>query len=131
MTADEARIQLDDRLAEVLDWHFSKDTGCPFWLDWKRKAGWDPRKEVKSFDDIHRFEHFQDEWLRDEKNERFVPKGMEGRPFNVFETGGTTGLPKQRVGWDDYRHDYEMFSDTLSDLFAPTCETFLTTDHLN
>ena len=69
MTADEARTELDNRLAEILSWHFSEATGCPFWLDWMSKAGWDPREEIKSFDDIHRFDHFQDEWLRDEKNE--------------------------------------------------------------
>ena len=119
MTPDKAKENLDNQLKEIINWHFSDDTGTPFWLDWKAKVGWDPRKEILSFDDIHKFDHFQDEWLRDEKNEKFVPLGMKGRPFNVFETGGTTGLPKQRVGWDDYKHDYEMFSNTLSDEFFP------------
>jgi len=31
----------------------------------------------------------------------------------VFETGGTTGVPKSRVQMEDFRTDYEMFSDTL------------------
>ena len=119
MTPEEAKENLDKQLQDILNWHFSDDTGSPFWLDWKTTSGWDPREEIKSFDDIHKFDHFQDEWLRDEKNERFVPKRMSGRPFNIFETGGTTGLPKQRVGWDDYKHDYEMFSDTLSDEHFP------------
>ena len=44
---------------------------------------------------------------------------MGGRPYNVFETGGTTGLPKQRVGWDDYKHDYEQFSDQLDEKYFP------------
>ena len=119
MTPEEAKENLNTQLQEVLKWHFSEDTGTPFWLDWKKNAGWDPIEEIKTFDDISKFDHFQDEWLRDEKNERFVPKGMNGRPFNIFETGGTTGLPKQRVGWDDFKHDYEMFSQTLSDEFFP------------
>lgn len=119
MTADEAKAQLDERVRELMTWHFSEDTGCPFWLDWMKDAGWDPREEVKSFDDIVKFPHFQDEWLRDEKNERFVPNAYKGKPFNIFETGGTTGLPKQRVGWEDYKHDYEQFSDQLSDEFFP------------
>ena len=119
MTADEAKSQLDERVREMMAWHFSEETGCPFWLDWKAEAGWDPREEVKSADDIVKFPHFQDEWLRDEKNERFVPNAYKGRPFNVFETGGTTGLPKQRVGWEDYKHDYEQFSDQLSDEYFP------------
>ena len=94
MTPEEAKENLNTQLQEVLKWHFSEDTGTPFWLDWKKNAGWDPIEEIKTFDDISKFDHFQDEWLRDEKNERFVPKGMNGRPFNIFETGGTTGLPK-------------------------------------
>ena len=53
--------------------------------------------------------------LRDEPNERCVPRRSTGRPFNVFETGGTTGMPKQRIGWDDYKTDYEQFSETLGD----------------
>lgn len=114
-----ARGNLDQHLREIIQWHFSPETGCPFWLDWMQRAGWDPRQEVQTYDDIHKFDHFQDEWLRDEPNERFVPKAFEGRPFNVFETGGTTGLPKQRVGWDDYKHDYEQFSATLDDTAFP------------
>jgi phenylacetate-coenzyme A ligase PaaK-like adenylate-forming protein len=119
MTSDEAKSQLDERVRDMMKWHFSDETGCPFWLDWKKSVGWDPREEVKNYDDIIKFPHFQDEWLRDEKNERFVPKAYAGRPFNVFETGGTTGLPKQRVGWEDYKHDYEQFSHQLSDEFFP------------
>jgi len=33
----------------------------------------------------------------------------------VFETGGSTGIPKSRINIDDFRIDYEMFSDTLPD----------------
>lgn len=115
MTAEEAKDQLDAHVREIIAWHFSPETGCPFWLDWQKQVGWDPRSEIQSYADMVRFDHFKDEWLRDEPNERFVPKGFGNRPFNIFETGGTTGLPKQRIGWDDYKHDYEMFSETLSD----------------
>lgn len=111
--------RLDQHLREIIAWHFSPETGCPFWLDWAAKAGWDPRREIQTFADIQRFPHFQDEWLRDEPNERFVPAGYHSRPFNIFETGGTTGLPKQRVGWDDYKVDYEEFGDNLSDEYFP------------
>ena len=114
-----AAAELDAHLQEILQWHFSEETGSPYWLDWKKDAGWDPREEVKSIADIARFDHFEDEVLRDEPNERFVPKGFGDRPFNIFETGGTTGLPKQRIGWDDYKHDYEQFSETLDDEFFP------------
>jgi len=111
----DAKIKLDEHLREIIDWHFSPESGTPYWLDKAKELGWDPRKEIQTFDDLRKFDHFEDNVLRDEPNERFVPKAYEGRPFNVFETGGTTGMPKQRVGWEDYKHDYEAFSETLPD----------------
>jgi phenylacetate-coenzyme A ligase PaaK-like adenylate-forming protein len=114
-----AQEQLDAHLREIIQWHFSPETGCPFWLDWAKKAGWDPRKEIKTFSDMLKFPHFQDEWLRDLPNEVWVPNAYKGRPFNIFETGGTTGMPKQRIGWEDYKVDYSEFSDKLNDAEFP------------
>ena len=110
---------LDRHAREIVRWHFSPETGCTFWLDWTKKAGWDPTKEVNCFDALTRFPHFQDEWLRDLLPEVWVPKAYQGRPFNIFETGGTTGMPKQRIGWDDYKTDYEEFSSKISDEHFP------------
>jgi phenylacetate-coenzyme A ligase PaaK-like adenylate-forming protein len=118
-TVETAQSQLDAHTREIVRWHFSPETGCPFWLDWASRAGWNPATEVKGFADLLRFPHFQDEWLRDLPNESWVPRTYAGRPFNVFETGGTTGMPKQRIGWDDYKVDYEEFSAKLSDDHFP------------
>lgn len=114
-----AAEKLDAHVREIVQWHFSPETGCPFWLDWARQAGWNPVEEVQSYDDLRKFPHFQDEWLRDEPNERWVPKAYAGRPFYIFETGGTTGMPKQRISWEDHFKDYEEFSETLDDEFFP------------
>jgi len=114
-----AQEKLDAHTREIVQWHFSPESGCPFWLDWAKKAGWNPAKEVKSFADLARFPHFQDEWLRDLQPEVWVPKAFKGRPFNIFETGGTTGMPKQRIGWDDYKVDYSEFSEKISDEHFP------------
>ncbi len=115
-----AQQQLDAHVREIIQWHFSPETGCPFWLDWAKKAGWDPAQEVKCFADIiAKFPHFQDEWLRDMQPEVWVPRQYKGRPFNIFETGGTTGMPKQRIGWEDYKIDYSEFSETLKDEHFP------------
>jgi phenylacetate-coenzyme A ligase PaaK-like adenylate-forming protein len=37
----------------------------------------------------------------------------------VFETGGTTGVPKSRLAMEDFRVDYEAFSDTLPEKYFP------------
>jgi phenylacetate-coenzyme A ligase PaaK-like adenylate-forming protein len=114
-----AQEQLDAHVREIVQWHFSPETGSPFWLDWARKAGWNPAAEVKSFNDLLRFPHFQDEWLRDLQPEVWVPAAFKGKPFNIFETGGTTGMPKQRIGWNDYKTDYSEFSEKISDAHFP------------
>jgi phenylacetate-coenzyme A ligase PaaK-like adenylate-forming protein len=118
LTPDQAKAQLDTHLREIIAWHFSPETGCPFWLDWASK-NFDPRKEIQSFEDVLKFPHFQDEWLRDLQPEVWVPAEFKGKPYNIFETGGTTGMPKQRIGWNDFRVDYSEFSDKVSDEHFP------------
>jgi len=120
-----AAQKLDAQVREIMQWHFSPETGTPFWLDWAKKAGWDPRKEVKSFSDLARFGHFEDEWLRGGPVRRWVPKGLSQKPVFVFETGGTTGIPKSRIVIDDFRIDYEMLSETLPDSNFPKGSNWL------
>ena len=116
---EQAAKQLDAHFAEMVQWHFSPETGTPFWLDWAEKTGWDPRDDVASFADVERFPHFEDEWLRNEPHDRWIPKAYTGKPFHIFETGGTTGMPKQRISWDDHKIDYSDFSETLDDEWFP------------
>ena len=114
-----AQAQLHAHVREIIAWHFSPESGCPYWLDWAKK-NFDPRKEVNSFADlIAKFSHFQDETLRDLQPEVWVPAQFKGKPFNIFETGGTTGMPKQRIGWNDYKVDYSEFSEKISDAHFP------------
>lgn len=114
-----AKAQLEAHLRDIIQWHFNPETGSQFWLNWAAKAGWDPRTEIHTVEDLLKFPHFQDEWLRDLQPEVWVPKAFAGRPFNIFETGGTTGMPKQRIGWEDYKTDYSEFSDKISDEHFP------------
>jgi len=117
-TVAAAKAQLESHLREIIQWHFSPETGCPFWLDWAAK-NFDPRKEVRTVDDLLKFPHFQDEFLRDLQPESWVPAAFKGQPFNIFETGGTTGMPKQRIGWNDYKVDYSEFSEKINDAHFP------------
>jgi hypothetical protein len=109
----EAAERLDEHVREIVRWHFSPETGTPYWIDWARKAGWDPAAEVARFADLARFDLFDDEALRTEPHDRWIPKAYAGTPFKVFETGGTTGMPKQRLSWEDHLIDYSEFSDAL------------------
>ena len=115
----EARKKLDQHTHETVQWHFHDSTGSPFWLAKKAELKFDPLKEIKTFDDLKKFPMFEDEWLRGGPVERWIPKGLAGKPTYVFETGGTTGIPKSRVVIDDFRIDYELFSHTLPDEYFP------------
>lgn len=118
-----AREQLDKQVREIVQWHFSLDTGTPFWLEKAKSYRFNPLKDVQGFDDLKLFGFFEDEWLRGGPVRRWVPKGLKDKPVYVFETGGTTGIPKSRVVSDDFRIDYEMFSETLPDKFFPRGRT--------
>jgi phenylacetate-coenzyme A ligase PaaK-like adenylate-forming protein len=115
----EAKKKLDQHTYETVQWHFHESTGSPFWLGKKAELGFDPLKEIKTFDDLKKFPIFEDELLRGGPVERWIPKGLAGKPTYVFETGGTTGIPKSRVVIDDFRIDYELFSHTLPDQYFP------------
>src|SRR3989442_101073 len=115
----EAKARLDAHVREIIEWHFSPETGCPFWLEFASRLVWSPRKEIRCFEDLKKFPPFQDDWLRGGPVRRWVPKGLTGRPVYIFETGGTTGVPKSRVAIEDFRIDYEMFSETLPEEYFP------------
>ncbi|MBO0723061.1 MAG: hypothetical protein J2P41_19710 [Blastocatellia bacterium] len=119
LRTQEAGAQLDAHVREIIEWHFNPETGCPFWLDFAQKLGWDPRDEIRCFADLKKMPPFQDDWLRGGPVRRWLPKGLAGKPLFVFETGGTTGVPKSRLAIDDFRTDYEVFSSTLPDQYFP------------
>jgi phenylacetate-coenzyme A ligase PaaK-like adenylate-forming protein len=114
-----ARETLDPHTYEIVQWHFHESTGCPFWLEKKSTLNFDPLTEVNCFEDLRKFPLFEDDWLRGGPVRRWVPKPYEDKPTYVFETGGTTGVPKSRVVIDDFRIDYELFSETLPDEYFP------------
>ena len=120
-----ASSQLDAHVHEIVQWHFHPSTGCPFWLEKRKELKFDPLKEVNTYQDLNKFPEFEDEWLRGGPVERWRPKAFDGRPTYVFETGGTTGIPKSRMVIDDYKIDYELFSETLPDEYFPRGSNWL------
>jgi phenylacetate-coenzyme A ligase PaaK-like adenylate-forming protein len=120
-----ARQALDKHAYEIVQWHFHPSTGCPFWLEQAKTLKFDPLKEVKGYEDIKKFPPFQDDWLRGGPVRRWVPQKFADKPIYVFETGGTTGTPKSRVQINDFRTDYEMFSQTLPEEYFPKGSNWL------
>src|SRR5688500_9406318 len=120
-----ARDRLDAHAYETVQWHFHEPTGCLFWLEKRKELKFDPLKEVKTYDDLKKFPEFQDEWLRGGPMRRWVPKPFADKPIYVFETGGTTGIPKSRINIEDFRVDYSTFSDSLPDEQFPKGSNWL------
>ncbi|MGL4462479.1 MAG: hypothetical protein ACRC1K_10000, partial [Planctomycetia bacterium] len=111
-----AKAELDAQVRKMIEWHFSPETGSPFWLEKAKTYDFNPLADVHTFEDVkQKFPLFEDDWMRGGPVGRWIPKGKLGQPTYVFETGGTTGVPKSRVVIDDFRIDYELFSHTLPD----------------
>ena len=121
----DARQQLDEQAVRITRLHFDPNDGAPYWLEKAGSFGFDPLKDVNCFDDLKKFPLFEDDDLRGGPVTRFLPKKLHNEPKYVFETGGTTGLPKSRCCVRDHWIDYEMFSDTLPDESFPKGKNWL------
>lgn len=131
MTPAQAKERLDAHVRATVEQHFNPETGAPFWVDAVNgknpllKLGFDPRKEVQKFEDLRKFPLFEDDWLRGGPVRRWLPKSLWNKPTYVFETGGTTGIPKSRCVVEDHWIDYENFSDTLPEKYFPKGSNWL------
>jgi len=64
-----AANDLDQHVEEMINWHFSPESGCPFWLNWAKEQDFNPLEEVRTFAELcDKFPYFEDEWLRDLPN---------------------------------------------------------------
>jgi len=120
-----AQQALDDQTVKMVQWHFNPETGSPFWLEQAASLDFNPQTDINCFADLNKFPLFEDDSLRGGPVNRWIPKGLAGKPAYVFETGGTTGTPKSRVVMDDFRIDYELFSETLPDENFPPGSNWL------
>lgn len=103
--AFDAHPDPDEFIRAAMAWHFSPSTGSPFWLERAGSLEFDPRADVRSFDDLRLFPNVTNE-LRDVRARDLIPRGYGPNPdvVGVFESGGTTGAPKRivvlREWWD-------------------------------
>jgi phenylacetate-coenzyme A ligase PaaK-like adenylate-forming protein len=93
----------DEFIQAVMEWHFGPTTGSPYWLERAKTLEFDPRADVKSFDDLTLFPNVANE-LRDVRAQDLIPQGYGAHPevIGVFESGGTTGAPKRIVMLRDW-----------------------------
>src|SRR5690242_17601494 len=85
-------------LRAAMRWHFSPETGSPFWLRQADSLGFDPLTDVRTFADLARFPNLANS-LRDVPARDLIPRGYGPNPdiVGVYDSGGTTGAPKRVV----------------------------------
>jgi hypothetical protein len=106
-------VGLDEWTRRMVRWHFGEDTGSPFWLRQRSALDFDPLRDIAGFADLRRFGTFDVNRLREAPVRDLLPRGFAGRPFRVFETGGTTGAPGRIVNVTRLGNDVLMYSAML------------------
>ncbi|HEV2634155.1 MAG TPA: hypothetical protein VGX23_03340 [Actinocrinis sp.] len=93
----------EEYLRAAVEWHFGEETGSPFWLERAGSFGFDPVRDVRTYEDLALFPNVADE-LRDVPVQDLIPRGYGRNPAapRVFETGGTTGAPKRVIMMPDW-----------------------------
>ncbi|MEV5319278.1 hypothetical protein AB0K92_16775 [Streptomyces sp. NPDC052687] len=106
-------VDLDTWTRRMMQWHFSSETGSPFWLSRRDTLGFDPLRDVHGFADLRLFGLFDKARLRAARARDLIPRGFSDRPFRVFETGGTTGTPCRVVNVTRLALDVEIYRTML------------------
>ena len=99
----DARPDPDEFVRAAMEWHFSPDTGAPYWLERAKTLDFDPRLDVKGHADLTLFPNVANE-LRHVPARDLIPRGYGSHPevVAVYESGGTTGAPKRVVCLRDW-----------------------------
>jgi hypothetical protein len=99
----DAKPDPDEFIQAAMEWHFSPDTGSPYWLERRKTLEFDPVADIKSHVDLALFPNIVDE-LRTVAAGDLIPRGYGQSPdvIGVFESGGTTGTPKRIVCTRDW-----------------------------
>ncbi|KOX20068.1 phenazine antibiotic biosynthesis protein [Saccharothrix sp. NRRL B-16348] len=94
----DVRPDPEEFLRAALRWHFSPETGAPFWVERARSFDFDPVEDIRGFADLSRFPNLAND-LRDVPARDLVPRGYGPDPeiVGVYDSGGTTGAPKRVV----------------------------------
>lgn len=104
----------DGLVQSAMRWHFDAATGSPFWVERAASLPFDPIEDVTSWADLALFPDLSSEW-KHTPAESLIPRGCraDDQPFQVFESGGSTGQPKRIVESTSRRENVEWVSEIL------------------
>lgn len=113
--------ELDELVRGTMTWHFSPDTGSPYWTGRLGELDFDPISDIKTFDDLRLFADVSVDWSRISADQ-LIPVGCRAdrERFGVYESGGTTGPPKRIVDACSRRRNVEWHSTLLDQQGFPS-----------
>jgi hypothetical protein len=92
----------EEHIVKAMRWHFSTETGSPFWLRQAKQFDFDPIADIRTWGDLRRFGDVSAD-LRTVAADDLFPRGLAGQPIaGIFESGGTTGGPKRVVVFEEW-----------------------------
>ena len=116
----------DGYLKNILNLHFDKESGTPYWVKRASERNIDVTKEIHTLEDFKRIFAFKnrDEMIKYEEDlrkrplEDFIPKKVRGDMPWIWaaETGGTTGAAKRGTWGSRYWENILKFSNEMLDL---------------
>jgi hypothetical protein len=87
-------VSVEQYLRAVMDLHFHPEHGTPYWLDRVDELDFDPRSDVRSIEDLHRFPPADEAALRDAELRYLTPDYYDVTDLDVSNSSGTTGRKK-------------------------------------
>lgn len=111
--------RLDELVKATMAWHFSPDTGCPYWTSRVAVLDFDPLTDVRCADDLRLFDGVRVDWSAIPAGQ-LVPRGSDpSHRFGVYESGGATGPPKRIVDATSRRRNVLWQSSILDSVGFP------------
>ena len=95
-------IELTQRLKHILEIHFDKDNGAPFWLDRQKEMGVDISQSIRCVEDLSILGSMDEQALATRPAEDFIPRIFRHeKNYILAETAGTLGKPKFAIHRED------------------------------
>ena len=90
------------RLRHIIEIHFDKDNGAPYWLDRQKEIGVDISKSIQCVEDLPILGPMDEQALATRLVEDFIPrKFRHEKDYILAETAGTLGSPKFAIHRED------------------------------
>lgn len=107
---------LDEQVREIIEYHFNPNSGSEFWINFAKERGINPIHDITCYEELKILGNFNADDLRTIPVEHFIPKDrLNFKKYDprVFETGGTSGIPKRVMDTEHQKENAAWICDIL------------------